>query len=584
MKKNLDSTTKLKLILLFSLLNIKLTICLGVISPKNLYRITPDDKLESYSIDPSDIKVEKATVKRPDQEPGFEYKITYTPKERLDLIIKENSNLELVEKGDLMLMVGKGKEISIGQTHVLDEDLDETQIGEIAEAEIQKSGDKARIGKINMHNYQEMKWIPLEFRVEIFNHWRVMSYIQSEYNSEYFLDFANQQNAIVDYDTMVKRYLDRFNQLLINILVPLYSKLIDKMHDDNPLENDKYMQFMRSHPVENLKQNINEMLEPYQEEIEQNNLLLATLHKYYNEEIQDIVQGGKIKELLLARLKDHERNLCLDAAIIALNKRNNGQKISFDSPWGYKQEPINPIYIQLIMKEKLIDMAGDAMIANLLGSEEGVVHRSYEEKAESTAPVDKFDIIIYHLITRIHEGFKKHIAKLGVPPEIELHDITEKFVESANFNKFLIKMIMENSGQSLAQFIQTYTTVTIKRTFTDDIFFGLDEGKFILNIKTLENYLDLLGENMVQANRGSYMVVIGDGGEQLVSDDIPIDVNGSKNAEELALDMDTPDHDKTDTLSSLERESEKSNKQVVVNNSEIKNDIDLDDKTPINLL
>jgi hypothetical protein len=591
MKKILVSNTKRNLILLlFSLLNLNLTVCLGIISPTNLYQITPDDKLVPYQISPADITVQKASVTRPNEAPKFEYKMTYTPKERLDLVIKDKPNKEEVEQGDLLLMVGKGKEISLGQSHDLDEDLGEDQIGEIADAEIKAYGDPTRLGKINMHFYKEMKWIPLEFRLEIFNHQRVMNIMKYEYDAEYFLNFANQQEAMVDYDVMVKRYLERFNQLLMTKLMPLYVNLIDKMHQEKPLVNDKNLAGMRSHPIEDMKQDINKMLEPYIEEIEKNNLLLATLHKYYSEEIQEIIQGGQIKEMLLQGLLDRERNLCLDGAINALSKRNDGQKITLANPWELKREPLSPIYVQLIMKDMLIDIAGDAMIAKANGSEEAVVHRTYEEKAESTNPVDKFDIIIYHLIVRIHEGFKKHIEKLGVPPELELKQITEQFVEAANFNKFLVKLIMENSGQSLANFIGRYTQITIDRTFTDDIFFGLEKGKVEIVIPTLENYLDLLGENMAKANKGSYILVIGEGGQELDHEERPDDL-GTNLSSKSGLNLDEQTPEQLDTMSSLERESEKDrqelnsldekNKNVVIDSQ---SQIDLDDKTPVNLL
>jgi len=598
MKRNFTSEKgKILIFVLFGLLNVKLTNSLGIVSPPNLFKLTETNTLEPYQINPSDVKVHKEAITVPNQPDKFEYKVNYVPSERVDLVVKIKSNQEEVEKGDLLLMVDKNQEISMGQSHDLDEDIDEGDIGKIAETEIQKFGDANRIGKINMHFFNEEKWIPVEFREEIFNNLRVMNIIKYEYNGDYYLNFANQEGAMVEYDVMVERYLERLNQLLSTKLIPMYANLIDKMNEETPMHNDKMiMQSLRNKPHEDLKEDLeSKLLKPYKEEITKNNLLLTTLHKYYTKELTEIIQGGQIREVLVSGLLNRRRNLCLDAAVNALNKRNNGEKITVKSPWELKSEPTSPIYIQLIMKDILIDIAGDAMIAKNLGSEEARVIRTYDEIAESTDPVDKFQVTLYHIITRINDGFKKYIEKLGVPSELALTEITERFVEAANFNKFLVKMIMENSGSALAQFIEKYTEITLERTFTDDIFFGLEKGKVEVVIPTFEKYLDLIGENMVQANHGSYINIIGEGGQQ------PVDLANEHVSEEqdLALDMNTPDNSQTieDTLSSLDKESEldKQNmgsEHISEHVSEhLSNPIDdqelttnLDDKTPINLL
>lgn len=518
-------------------------LALDVVTPANLLSIQPDGTLQDYQFSEDDIEVTKGQIKNPGGDDKFEYIFNFVPKEETNLIYKVGPNEAEAQRGDLLLMLPPNKPVYLGETHDLDEDFDANQKMDIAEAELEKYNEPGRIGKLYMHTYSEMKWTVNEIREETFNHERVMNIIKYEYDPNYRLDFSKTDNAMVPYDTMVERYLARLNQLLITKLSPVYQNIIDELHKANPLKNDKNMQFMRSHPIDDMKEEVNtKFLKEFQDEIAQNNLLLATLHNYYVHEIQELVNGGQIREMLVDGLMKRKRNLVLDAAILSIAKKTKKQELSLADPWELDKESTDKMHVQLTLKDILIDIAGDAFtdsIGKEDGGEEAEGPRSYEDKAESTNPVDKFDIILYHIIFRINDKFKEFIAKLGVPSEIQLQQAAVGFVEAANFNKFLVKMIMENNMRSFTNFIRTYNFVTIYRTYTDDIFFNLDQKKFTIDLATFSSFLDLFGENYAQAPQNSHLLIFGERGPDQQKSQKSVELDDSRKSGDIDIDMQT---------------------------------------------
>ena len=123
--------------------------------------------------------------------------------------------------------------------------------------------------------------------------------------------------------------------------------------------------------------------------------------------------------------------------------------------------------------------------------------RSYEEKAVSAHPVDKLDTNLYHLIDIVHKPVAKKIKEMeektkfpfGPFTDAHLDKIKDFFVKTANFDNYMLGLLLGGNRDILDDFLLKYEQITSQRTFTYELFFT-PLGAEVTDNDNRGNYLD----------------------------------------------------------------------------------------------
>jgi hypothetical protein len=453
-----------------------------------------DHKLDPVQIAEDEISAEREDISVDEESKKYYYKIIYTPNEDHYFVKKapHNTNTSALQLNDFIFFAKQGIPIYLGFSQEMGLEFDTNQVMDIVEADADITKNDEAITSLHLNTLTDMKREMVDIDAAYSSHQRVLDVIKYEINENGdFLNVDKDEFNLEDFKTMTSMYLDLLVDILKNTTATQYDKIITQLTDGSLTgtgegkaldQGNGFTNFFVSSEESKFKKSIDKLIDEFCEDVKKNIFFMTTIRKYYESDIRDFVNNNNLLEAFSNSISSQSSNMLIGSLFQYMKDgKHRGQNWSLDKPGEKKEE--NTLYIQDEMIEHLSQIIynsiGSLIDASLEVDEFGnIIKKTLEEKeADNATPVERFDLHLYHMIETLNENFYElahaHWEELTME---HLAFINESFIEQANFNAFVIRMLLNNTKDEIEKFIEQYTETTIKRTFIPEIFLGVSAG------------------------------------------------------------------------------------------------------------
>ena len=459
-----------------------------------------DHKLDPVQITADEISAEREDISVDEESKKYYYKIIYTPNEDHYFVKKapHNNNTSALQLNDFIFFAKQGTPIYLGFSQEMGLEFDTNQVMDIVEADADITKNDEAITSLHLNSFTDMKREMVDIDAAYSSHQRVLDVIKYELNENGdFLNIDKDEFNLEDFKTMTSMYLDLLVDILKNTTATQYDKIITQLTDGSLTgtgegkaldSGNGFTNLFVSSEESKFKKSIDKLIDEFCENLKKNIFFMTTIRKYYESDIRDFVNNNNLLEAFSNSISSQSSNMLIGSLFqYMLDGKHRGQNWSLDKPGEKKDE--NTLYIQDEMIEHLSQIIynsiGSLIDASLEVDEFGnIIKKTLEEKeADGATPVERFDLHLYHIIETLNENFYElahaHWEELTME---HLAFVNESFIEQANFNAFVIRMLLNNTKDEIEKFIAQYTETTIKRTFVPEIFLGASAGNINFNV------------------------------------------------------------------------------------------------------
>ena len=439
-------------------------------------------------INENEIRADRLEIPQDEDETLYQYYINYIPEEDHYLVKKNLNNKKQLQTGDSILIVKAGEAQLLGVTDQLPVELDTSDVMSILAEDATNTANEERLAFLKLQKFSDQKRELEDLDAAYHSHFRVLDIIKYELSDdENFLKLGEDAEKLLDFDDMTKAYLEHLNEILTKTVVPNYDRIINDLisgklgQNGHSLNGNGLFSGLGESNDSKFHGAVSKMVDEFKQTVTSNVFMMATIRRYYEVDVREFVNGGNVIQAILERIMSPQPNLLLSTLKkFCKEGRMSSLQWSLSPPTDKEQ---NVIHIQNEMKDYLAQVVGAFIAGKIDSSLEhddlgNVVAKNLSEKAaDNASPIEKFDLHLNHMMDHLN---KKFFGMARLHWEFELSDLAflnEKFMKEANFNQFVIDMILENSDETVKKFIDQYVSVTLTRTFVPDIFLGTATDK-----------------------------------------------------------------------------------------------------------
>ena len=437
-----------------------------------------------YQVQPDEIITTKVELQKEEDKPQeYYYLMEYVPSEDHYLVKKKGANPDDLQFNDHVLLVKKGEKQTMGRTIVTDSNFDEENVLGIVDS-LQDEMTKRGLTSIHFGTMNDPKRTLDDFEQALFSHDRILKILRYENDGdgEHFLHFNEDDMELPEFKDMIPLYLEHLNKILVETIFPKIKSLIDVISsgkDSKDFESLSYFQknFGDSQD-DKLKENVLKHIKEFTKLVSQNKFMMSTIKSYYVNDIRNFVNSSNVITSMYESINNKTMNMVVEAL------RDHVIAAGFDSiPWSlanpnWTEEDDKTMHIQRKIKD-LLSKTVSQYLSNEITKDApkdehgNLIVRSIQDKIDNPeTPIEKHELHLIQIMTHLNEELEPIIDEKFDVTQQQLEPLIDIFLAEADFNAFVMGMLVEKSKDGIHDFIHNYTSKTIERTFVPEVFLG----------------------------------------------------------------------------------------------------------------
>ena len=568
-----------------------------------------------YQVQPDEIIATKMELQKEEDEPQmYKYEFSYVPNEDHYLVKKFKTNPNDVQIDDMVLIVKANEEQKMGKTDETDVSYEESNFLEIID-NLQTNDSLTNLTSLHFSKFLDHKRTLEDFETAYKSHHRVLDIISYEINGGEYITFDSAAMELPEFEEMVTMYLEHLkNKLMTNILSKVNGFIDFLAEGGDPKGYDQmnsFSKFISGNQGDNLKKEVQKYLQDFTTIVDHNRFMMSTIENYYLNDIREYINTDNVATSMMSSIDSQEINLLVETISEYMSDVGYGETpwVISDPDWN-NTDDLSKIHMQMKMKDHLSKTVSDFLNNELYKDAEkddngNIIKRSIQDKKDDPQnDIEKLEVHLIHMMNTVVKQLESIIDKKWDIEPKHLNSVIELFLEEADFNTFVMDILLDKSKESIQTFIHQYTKTTLERTFVPEIFFGpgvpsIDKDTFsqamsMFNSKFHGRESDEDTDNFVPFIYQGPEVVSGGGGggeEDLIVDDVDHDSEVVSNHTEISepshhsqssnksskTELPEQSHETRSSKTDLPEKSQKSeNTSTKTNNNSVKKDQDDD--------
>ena len=458
-----------------------------------------------YQVQPDEIKVTKWEIQKEEDQPQkYKYYIDYVPMADHYLVSKKGKNPSEVQMNDNVLLIKNGESQRMGVTNDTESNFDEKDLLNIITSLVDNDS-KTGLTSIHFGIMDDPKRNLDDFEQAFYSHKRILNILkfEEEGDGEHYLHFKEEDMTLPEFNDMIPMYLNHLNSI---ILGPIFSKIKDMIikisNGEDPKDIDSVNYFVKNYgdpQTKKLSEEVYKYLEGFTSVVGQNKFMMSTIKSYYVNTIRDFVNSSNVITSMYESIDKQQKNMVVEAIEEEINNFGAG-----DIPWSLANPDWSTVddgktlHIQRKIKDLLnktvAEYLNNEINKDAPRDEHGNLEiKSLQDKIENPeTPIEKHELHLIQIISHLNEEIEPIIDKKWDISQSDLEPLISAFLEEADFNSFVMGILIERSKEGIHNFIHNYTAKTIERTFVPEVFLGatlpnLDKERFMSSMELFDS-------------------------------------------------------------------------------------------------